>query len=85
LPQFVIYVLANGRSYSRLGIQVRARIGTSVRRNYIKRIVREVFRKIEGDLRQGMDMIFIAEKMAVGMKYAELESGLRSALKRYLR
>jgi ribonuclease P protein component len=85
LPQFVIYVLANGQSHSRLGIQVRARIGTSVRRNYIKRIVREVFRKIEGDLRQGTDMIFIAEKAAVEMRYAELESGFRAALRRYLR
>ena len=36
--------LANARKYNRLGISVHRKAGNAVRRNRIKRLVREVFR-----------------------------------------
>jgi ribonuclease P protein component len=82
---FVIYCLPNHLSFPRLGIQVRAKIGTAVQRNYIKRIVRDTFRKRKGDLREPLDMIFIAEKPLTELKSAELETEFWNALGRYLR
>lgn len=70
-PLFVIYSLRNHLSYSRLGIQVKARIGTAVRRNRIKRIVREVFRRIKWETAEPLDLVFIAEK---GLREIEFKS-----------
>ena len=82
---FVVYCLPNQLSFPRLGIQVRAKIGTAVQRNYIKRIVREIFRKKKSDLKMPLDVIFIAEKPVAELNYAELETQFWNALERYLR
>ena len=41
---FALIILANGTEHSRLGISVHRKTGNAVRRNRIKRLVREVFR-----------------------------------------
>src|SRR5574341_1527848 len=82
---FVIYSVRNHLAFARLAIQVRAKIGTAVERNYIKRMVREVFRKLKNDFNEQIDVIFIAEKAVTGVKYASLEFELRKALSGYLR
>lgn len=81
---FVIYLLPNHLPFSRLGIQVKAQIGTSIRRNYIKRIVREYFRRIKSRFRQPSDLILIAERPMVNLGYRQLVSELESALQNFL-
>jgi ribonuclease P protein component len=83
-PYFVLYVSANGLENPRLGIQVKARIGTAIRRNYIKRIVREVFRRIKKDLREPIDLIFIADKRLLELSYGQFRSEFENALHRLL-
>jgi len=41
---FIIYVFPNGLSLNRLGITASARVGNSVKRNRVKRLLREFFR-----------------------------------------
>jgi len=77
---FVIYLLPNRLPSSRLGIQVKARIGPAVRRNYIKRMVREIFRKMKHEFRQSFDFIFIAETGMREMEYHLFETQFRKAL-----
>lgn len=77
---FVIYILPNRLDCSRLGIQVRRRIGTAVTRNRIKRMVREVFRKIKGDFRQPVDLILIAEQEMAQMRRPQFETVFRELL-----
>jgi ribonuclease P protein component len=82
---FVIYILPNHLSYSRLGIQVQSKVGSAVRRNYIKRIVRDVFRKIKDSFREPVDIIFIAGKNLVNTRYQEFSEEFKKSLQRYLR
>jgi len=57
--KFVLYVLPNGTDYARLGVRVAKRIKGAVRRNYLKRCVREVFRRwLKGRL-AGLDVLVI--------------------------
>lgn len=46
----VVFALPNGRDHPRLGLSVGARVGTAVRRNQIKRLLRESFRELQHDL-----------------------------------
>lgn len=41
---FALIFLANAHGYNRLGISVQRKTGNAVRRNRIKRLIREVFR-----------------------------------------
>lgn len=44
----------------RLGLSVSRRVGGAVERNRVKRVLRERFREIAGELRPGMDLVVIA-------------------------
>lgn len=77
---FVIYILPNQLEFSRLGIQVRRRVGTAVVRNRIKRMVRETFRKIKDDFRKSLDLIVIAEPQMSSLRSAEFEIEFRQAI-----
>ena len=81
---FVLYSLPNQLDFPRLGIQVKAKIGNAARRNYIKRIVREVFRKKKKEFRRSVDLIFIAEKQMAAKKYSEFKLEFESALEKFL-
>ena len=76
----MVYFLPGCLAFSRLGIQVKARIGPATSRNYIKRIVREVFRKMKDEFREPLDLIFIAEKGMRELKYELFEIQFRKAL-----
>jgi ribonuclease P protein component len=82
---FVLYLLPNRLSFSRLGIQVKAKIGSAVRRNYIKRMVRETFRRMKQEFRQPVDLIFIAEKEVLDLKCSEFQQEFQNVLSGYLR
>ena len=83
-PFFVLYLLPNRLAVSRLGVQVKAKLGTAIKRNTMKRMVREVFRKMKSEFVPSVDIIFIAEKPLSRLKYQELEAELRKGLQRYL-
>jgi ribonuclease P protein component len=56
----VVYALSNRLAYSRLGISVSRRIGPAVRRNRIKRLIREAFRLERDRLPAGFDFVCVA-------------------------
>jgi ribonuclease P protein component len=55
----IVYAAPNGLEHLRLGIPVGRRFGNAVRRNRVKRLIREAFRLEQHDLPGGFDLVCI--------------------------
>jgi ribonuclease P protein component len=71
-PHFKIALLANDLPWSRLGITVSKKTGSSVQRNYIKRCLREYFRLHKLLLPAASDLVFTAKSGADHLKYTDM-------------
>lgn len=61
----VVYVDSNDLGQRRLGIKAGKRLGNAVRRNRIKRRIREAFRLRQHDLPPGLDVICVPRDASV--------------------
>jgi len=71
LPDFIIIMAVSVFPYSRIGVTVSRKVGNSVHRNRIKRLVREFFRN-NRDLFLSADYSIIARSGAVKLEYTEV-------------
>ncbi len=71
-----IYVLENDLLVSRLGITVSKKIGNSVVRSRVKRIIKEACRLHETDFLPGYDVVIVARKAAKNKKSTDMEISL---------
>ena len=72
----VMYVHPNGREKNRIGISVSKKVGNSVVRHRLTRLIRESYRISEEKFRCGFDIIIIARTIARGSDYRSIESAL---------
>jgi len=79
-PLLVMRVLPNGLPLSRYGLSVSKRLGKAVRRNRVKRLLREILRLTP--LRAGWDIVFIARLAAAAADYTSLEKTIKDLLSR---
>lgn len=56
----VLSVAPNGLVHNRYGFAVGRRVGKAVRRNRVKRWLREIVRQLHPSLRQGFDLVLVA-------------------------
>lgn len=54
-----MYVRKNRLPYNRVGITAGKRFGNSVQRNRVKRLIRESYRLLHPELKQGYDVVFM--------------------------
>ncbi len=84
----VMYVLKNNTENNRIGISVSKKVGNSVIRHHITRLVRESYRLHEDMFDSGLDIVVIARVAARYVGYKEIESavlhlgGLHSIIKK---
>ena len=60
--QVLIYVLKNKKKNNVIGVAVSTKACGAVGRNRIKRLIRENYRIIKNDLKQGYDIVFLWNK-----------------------
>lgn len=73
----VMYVLENHTDKNRLGISVSKKVGNSVIRHHITRLIRESYRLQEDVFNSGLDIVVIARATARNASYHEIASALR--------
>lgn len=72
----VMYVRENDTSGNRLGLSVSKKVGNSVVRHRVTRLLRESYRLQEEHFRRGYDIIIIARASAKDKSYQEIESAV---------
>ena len=78
---FVMVVLENRMGENRDGISVSKKIGNSVVRHRVTRVIREVMRLHQEDVEVGYDIVVIARKPAIDSGYVKYERALLHLLK----
>ena len=72
----VMYMLENDLGKNRIGISVSKKVGNSVVRHRVTRLVRESYRLHENIFNSSLDIVIVARKSASTVRYAEIESAL---------
>lgn len=70
----VMYVKKNETGKNRIGISVSKKVGNSVVRHRITRLIRESYRLNEEKFETGYDFVLISRVTAKGKSYREIES-----------
>jgi ribonuclease P protein component len=79
--QLVLYAFANpATERPRLGLSVSRKVGGAVQRNQVKRLLREAFGELEGDLVAGQDIVVVARPDARELAEREGLAGIARAL-----
>ena len=72
----IMYVLNNDLSINRLGIQVSKKVGNSVVRHRLTRLIRESYRLNAEMFNSGLDIVIVVRDTARNKNYFEIESAL---------
>jgi ribonuclease P protein component, eubacterial len=78
----VLYVLKNNARINRLGITANKKVGGSVKRNRLKRLIRESYRHMESVTKDGYDFVFVARNSDVMPGYGDIAREMKFLLKR---
>lgn len=72
----IMYVYKNNKKRNRIGISVSKKVGNSVVRHRVTRLIRESFRLNEDIFINGLDIIVVARPGAKGKSYIEICNAL---------
>lgn len=78
----VVYVLPNGLPGYRLGFAVSRKVGSTVSRNRVRRLIREVCRLNKEWFKSGYDYVILGRGSASEADYRSMESAVREAIQR---
>lgn len=85
----VLYILKNrtnrdkeGNQYNKVGISVSKKVGNSVVRSRIKRLVTEGYRVKLDNLKQGYDFVFIARTNVKDKSYEKVDKAIDNLFKK---
>ena len=72
----MMYVLHNQHMMNRLGISVSKKVGNSVVRHRLTRLIRESYRFNEAEFENSLDIVVVTRPQAKDRTYQEIESAL---------
>lgn len=73
----VMYVMANDLDKNRIGISVSKKVGNSVVRHRVTRLIRESYRLGEATFHTGYDIVVVARAGAKGKDFFEIDSAMK--------
>ncbi|MDD3415646.1 MAG: ribonuclease P protein component [Lachnospiraceae bacterium] len=72
----IMYILENNLQKNRFGISVSKKVGNSVVRHHLTRLLRESYRLQEDRFQHGYDIVVIARNSAKDRSYHDIDSAL---------
>ncbi len=82
--QIIVYINRNKKNTNILGIAINTKLGKAVKRNRVKRLIRENYRIINNDIEQGYNIVFLWNKN-INIKqanYFEIKKDMENIFKR---
>ncbi len=79
----VMYVVKTGRQINHIGISVSKRVGKSVVRSRVTRLIRESYRLTEERVARGYDIVIIARVCTSTASFEEVRGSLKHLLKKH--
>lgn len=80
---FVMIILKNNLTINRLGITVSKKVGKSVVRSRVTRLIKEAYRLNEEKMSVGFDIVVIARVACNGLSFLYVERSLMHLLKKH--
>lgn len=78
----VLYTLKNRLTINRLGITVSKKFGNSVKRNRIKRLIKENYRSYKNSVKTGYDMVIVARRNTQMPSYPDIKKEMKFLFKK---
>lgn len=72
----VMYVMKNDMDRNRIGISASKKVGNSVVRHHLARLIRENYRLLEENFQCGYDIIIVVRVSAKEITFADMKSAL---------
>ena len=69
----IFYFAENRLGFSRIGLSLSKKTGNAVKRNRIKRLIREVFRRKKKGFKKGYDIVVMCRKTIPEIKLTQME------------
>ena len=74
--RLVMYIIKNGTAENRLGISVSKKVGNSVVRHHLTRLIRESYRLHEEMFQIGWDIVIVVRPAAKDISFHEMEGSV---------
>lgn len=78
----ILYAVPNSAGKNRLGITAGKKVGGSVQRNRIKRLIRENYRYYEKFIKDGFDLVFVARSTYRLPEFLDIRKEMKYLLKK---
>lgn len=78
----VLIYLKNGLPYTRTAFLASKKVGNSVQRNRAKRLMKESYRVLSEDIKEGYDLVMIARTTINGKKCDQIRGSLKKSLEK---
>lgn len=77
-----LYILPNRFGINRLGITASKKVGNSVKRNRLKRLIRENYRLSEENIKIGFDIVLVARESKVMPEFGDIKKEMKFLFRR---